>query len=113
MARSYCIGFGSGIINMDAAPTGLYQLWLEPNEKFFERVDENGGWPVKAKWAGIEHTVERYRPVTFTEKEIRTEWYTSFVSADEYYWWKISNAFKKEQTNKVIRKIGQSLITST
>jgi hypothetical protein len=87
-------------------PKFLFYLWCEPKDDFFRRVEEYGGWPFNAKWVGTRHGCEVQRVCTFTDLEVRDEWYTSIYSADDYYEWKLSperrQKIKAEARNELI-----------
>lgn len=84
---------------------GLYQIWMEPNEVLFARIDECGGWPWNAKSIVMKHTgCGGPRPCYFsTAENIRNEWNTSVATADEYYFWKLSDKAKEKLKSELIR----------
>jgi hypothetical protein len=67
---------------------------MESDDDFFKRLDALGGWPAGKLYVTMIHTVDTKRPCIFTDKPMHDEWYTTFHSADDYYWWKISPAGK-------------------
>lgn len=92
-------------------PKHLYHLGMsDKQEDFFKRIDDYGGWPLGAKWVGYRHGMEQYRPCTFTDHEVRDEWYTSIYCADDYYEWKLSperiQKIRDEARREIIRSLG-------
>lgn len=80
----------------------LYHNWCEPDEAFFKRIDEFGGWPLGMQYVSFYHMAGGPRPCEFGNTELRNEWWTTICSADDYYYWKISDQFKKnlEEENR-------------
>jgi len=75
---------------------GLYQQLSEPEDLFFRRIDQFGGWPVGYKYVTFVHSIENQRPCYFENKCRRDEMNTTICSADEYYWWKITELGKQQ-----------------
>ena len=82
---------------------GIYYLGSDTMEEFFTRIDNCGGWPLGRKFLTVRHTTEDERPCYFSDESIRDEWNTTMFSADEYYWWKMSDE-AKEKHRKTIRR---------
>lgn len=89
----------------------LYWSRGEDENIFFKRVDEEfGGWPHNAKSVVYRHTGEEPRYCYFCLVEnVRDEWNTSFFTADDYYWWKISQNKKQEIKKLMFSKLAQQL----
>lgn len=73
----------------------------ECKNAFFKRIDEYGGWPLDEnnnsyKYVGYFHTTEEKRECFFSNDYRRTDFQSSIYSVDQYYWWKISDNYKKE-----------------
>ena len=100
----------------EVKPT-LYHLWCEPLEKFLQRIDEFGGWPVNAKQVIYKHTGETQRPCYFstTEREVRDEWNTTVCFADDYYRWKLTPAaiekVRKEVKQELVNQLNRFIIS--
>lgn len=58
------------------------------DERFFDAIDQSGGWPVGYQFVGFEHTDSR--KAGFTNSSANTGWWTVVASADDYYLWKLS-----------------------
>lgn len=65
-----------------------------PNDKLFQDIDRTGGWPVGYEYVGFEHTTER--KAGFTKERISHGWWSSVASADDYYFWKLSERAKQK-----------------
>ncbi len=72
----------------------LHHVWTESEDDFFTRVDKVGGWPSDKKYVSFLHSDER--KCEFTEHYLRTEWWTTVYSCDDYYWWKVSTSRKED-----------------
>ncbi len=70
--------------------------------KLFEKVDATGGWPVEATQIGFDHTESRL--AAFTAGEYNSGWFTIVATADDYYWWKLSDKMKEGVRKAVISK---------
>jgi hypothetical protein len=64
-----------------------------PLGSFLLDIDNTGGWPIGFKYVSFHHSNKR--SCMFGNVPLRTEWWTTICSADDYYWWKISEAKKK------------------
>lgn len=64
--------------------------WAGDDAKFFQAIDEHGGWPVGYQFVGFEHTDER--AAGFCNSRQNTGWWTVIAAADDYYLWKLSPA---------------------
>jgi|GEM_PF-1127972 len=62
--------------------------WARDDGKFFQHIDDNGGWPVGFKYVGFEKTDER--AAGFTNSRTNSGWWTVLASSDDYYMWKLS-----------------------
>ncbi len=80
----------------------LCHRWGWRKEEFFEEVDKFGGWPLGKKFVSFAHSEER--ECVFGNTYLRTEWWTTVATADEYYFWKVSQEFKDEYRKNEIRK---------
>jgi hypothetical protein len=82
----------------DPEKASLYQIWREPTEVFFQRIDACGGWPALANQVVMRHTLQSKRLCYFSEAkhEIRDEWNTTIARADDYYLWKLSSAARQK-----------------
>lgn len=89
----------------EVVPNYLYHLWGDTDDEFFKRIDQFGGWPLGKTWVGFDHGVVRHRPCNFYDQEVRTGWVTTIHCADDYYWWKVSEARKLEYKQKVTREV--------
>lgn len=89
----------------EVPPNCLYHIWGDKEDDFFRRIEEFGGWPPGKAWVGFEHTGGMYRPCRFVDREVRHEWFTANYSADDYYWWKVSDARKLKYKNKVTAEV--------
>ena len=38
----------------------LHHVWMEKKERFFERIDKFGGWPLDKKYVNFFHSFEPY-----------------------------------------------------
>ncbi len=89
----------------------LYHVRIENNETFLKRIDECGGWPHNAKSVVSKHVCEHEIPCYFsTEEDVRDEWNTSILTADDYYWWKISKKKKDLIEQELRRKISREIL---
>lgn len=68
-------------------------------DAFFRQVDETGGWPLGYPFVAYHHSDKR--ECIFMSTQINTGWWTTVCSADEYYWWKVSEAKKRSITNDI------------
>lgn len=62
--------------------------WSGDDGKFFQSIDDNGGWPVGFKYVGFEHSDERN--AGFTNNPANTGWWTVIATSDDYFMWKLS-----------------------
>lgn len=74
----------------ETQPKGIYQRWNDSIDVFFKRVDENGGWPLDKKYIHYYHSGDDIRPCEFGNCVLRTGWWTTIYSSDDYYKWKLS-----------------------
>lgn len=77
-----------------------------PIEEFFPLIDATGGWPVGYQYVSFFHdgpTGNRY--CQFTTYPLRTGWWTTICSADDYYYWKISDTKKAEIREQARRQL--------
>jgi hypothetical protein len=84
----------------------IFHEWLVTTPAdLVKQIDENGGWPVAAKSLVMMHSTETRRPCYFSiVEDIRDEWNTSVMTADEYYWMKVSDARKSKFATEEIKK---------
>lgn len=86
---------------MTQAPPKLFNLWCESADDFFTRVEVSGGWPMHCRYVSTYHSLERERECRFGNDYLRTEWWTTAYSRDDYLWWKLSAERKKVEADKV------------
>lgn len=68
-------------------------------------IDATGGWPIHAKHLVMRHDMQEKRPCYFTNSPFpNNEWNTSVLTADEYYWEKVSIEKKIDFGNDCVRK---------
>jgi len=66
-------------------------------DDFLQAVDATGGWPNGFKFVSFYHAAEyEGRICRFSNSGINTGWWTVVCTADDYYWWKLSDAKKTE-----------------
>lgn len=66
------------------------------------KIDARGGWPVEAKSLVVRHGTQR--DCYFSEREsVNDPYNTSIMTADDYYWAKLSQKRKDEFSRKQIR----------
>jgi hypothetical protein len=87
----------------------LYQEWLESEDCFFKRVEELGGWPMDQAFVSIFHSINSKRPCEFGNQDLRTGWWTTIYSRDDYLWWKLSEPFKSELKAKHFQQFKQQI----
>jgi hypothetical protein len=63
---------------------------------FAARIDATGGWPLGYSHVSFLHGPDDNWWCTFTDGRAHNEWWSVVMSADEYYWIKISDAKKAE-----------------
>ena len=66
-------------------------------EEFLPEIDKTGGWPSGYTYVSFYHDGpcgDRY--CVFTNTPLRTGWWTTVCSADDYYYWKLSDTKKAE-----------------
>ena len=59
-------------------------------DKFFQGIDDTGGWPVGYRYVGFQHSDQR--AAGFTNSGQNDGWWTVIADADDYYLWKLSPA---------------------
>ena len=68
------------------------------DDEFFKAVDDTGGWAHGFKFVSFYHAVEyKDRVCMFTNESLRTGWWTTVASADDYFWWKLSPERKAKE----------------
>lgn len=67
------------------------------------QIDAAGGWPAEAKSLVMRHGTERDCYFT-TKANVRDEWNTTVMTADEYHFAKLSEKFKAELRLKTERE---------
>lgn len=79
-------------------------------EDFMAAIDKTGGWPVGYKCVQFYHAVEYSgRTCKFTNNDVNTGWWTTVCRADDYYWWKLSDAKKAEVLKDARRQLIRQL----
>ena len=79
-------------------------------EDFMAAIDKTGGWPVGYKYVQFYHAVENSgRTCIFTNNEVNTGWWSTVCMADDYYWWKLSDAKKAEVLKDARRQLIRQL----
>lgn len=88
----------------------LKHPWGDPPEKFMQLIDDTGGWPLGYTHVSFFHDGpcgDRY--CQFTTHPLHTGWWTTVCSADDYYFWKLSDAKKgailKDARKQLIRQL--------
>ena len=81
-------------------------------DDFMTAIDNTGGWPVAYKFVQFFHG-DWYtgRTCVFTNSGANTEWWTTVCTADDYYWWKISEVKKAEVKKEIRRQLISQLQT--
>lgn len=87
----------------------LFWHGLDTEDKFFGRIDVCGGWPLGAKFVIVQHTVENNRPCWFSDEPVRNEMNTVRNSADDYYWWKLSDERKAEHRKQSRQEFSEEI----
>jgi len=85
----------------------LIHLWLSKPEEFLAEIARTGGWPEGYTYVSFFHdgpSGDRY--CKFTTYSLRTEWWTTVATADDYYYWKLSDTKKAE----ILKEARQQLI---
>jgi len=80
----------------------LCHRWGAKDEEFFQEIDRCGGWPLGMRFVSLAHSEER--ECIFGNTYLRTGWWTTVATSDEYYLWKVSKEFKEKYRNDEIRK---------
>ena len=84
-----------------------------PKEDFMAEIDATGGWINGYKYVAFYHAdTNAGRVCKFTNDGINGPWWTVVCTSDDYYWWKISDAKKKEFATKIKRQVVDYLRTS-
>jgi hypothetical protein len=85
-------------------------------EEFLKKFDEIVGyWPAKASSLAYCHGTDEIidgvntRQFWFCSGMIRNEWNTSYITADEYYWFKLSEKSKSHIENQIRTKVMNNL----
>jgi hypothetical protein len=81
----------------------LHHVWCEPQHKFFQRIDECGGWPVGMKYVSFAHSDKR--ECQFGNEYLRTGWWTTIADSDEYFLWKLSDEAKRKLKAELKRQL--------
>lgn len=89
----------------------LFHLWLDTEDEFFTRLDSCGGWPIGQNYVVREHCCDRERPCHFSSTPQHDEWNTTLYSVDDYYWWKVSPAKKKQIYAQYWKKFKRKVIS--
>lgn len=90
----------------------FHPSYMKDDVRFFRMIDYLGGWPPSANSVVLQHQTNR--ACYFSKNtDIRNEWNTSIVTADEYYWWKLSDLRKEEFRKEIYKKVGQDLLSKS
>lgn len=73
-------------------------------DEFLSEVDATGGWPVGCLYVRFFH--DDQRQCLFTDDPINRcpEYWTTVCSADDYYWWKLSDKRKEKERAEMLKK---------
>ena len=85
----------------------LVHQWLSKPEDFLAEIEKTGGWPEGYTHVSFFHdgpAGDRY--CQFTTYPLCTGWWTTVATADDYYYWKLSNTKKAE----ILKEARQQLI---
>jgi len=85
----------------------LIHQWLSKPEDFLAEIEKTGGWPEGYTHVSFFHDGpggDRY--CKFTAYPLRTGWWTTVATADDYYYWKLSDTKKAE----IMKQARQQLI---
>jgi hypothetical protein len=82
--------------------TGLYWDSREPAAAFFNRIDKLGGWPLEAKYCIVQHGCDKQRSCYFSTRKVHDDWNSTIYSSDDYYWWKLSDHYKKQKRQDLL-----------
>lgn len=75
-------------------------------EDFLAAIDATGGWPIGYTHVSFYHAADYSgRYCKFTDHDLHTGWWTTVCTADDYYWWKISDAKKSAELKKARRQL--------
>jgi len=78
--------------------------------EFCQQIDNTGGWPVGFKYVSFFHAVEPSgRVCIFGNRELHEPYWTTVLSSDDYYWWKLSDAKKHECVLTAKRQLATQL----
>ncbi len=88
----------------------FHPSYIKDDEKFLRMIDFLGGWPVNAKSVVLQHQTNRACYFS-ADKDVRNGWNTSIVTADEYYWWKLSDTKKDRFRKEIYGSIGQDFLS--
>ena len=79
-------------------------------DDFMLAIDDTGGWPVGYKYVSFYHAAEYSgRYCRFTNNYLRTGWWTTVCSSDDYYFWKLSTEKKDEIMKEARRQLIRQL----
>jgi predicted metal-binding transcription factor (methanogenesis marker protein 9) len=87
----------------------IYYCLDEPIENVFKRIDACGGWRAGATHL-ITHCCKIKQPCYFSKIAVHNDYNTTICSADEYYWWKISNEGQAQIRMKIVEETKQRII---
>ena len=76
-------------------------FWNEAPEIMFHKIEEIGGWPKDKPFLAFYHG-DMPRECEFFAHEVRSEWWTTYLTRDEYLWWQLSPKFKTKRFDEVI-----------
>jgi hypothetical protein len=86
---------------------GLIHKWMCNPEDFLASIDATGGWPLG--WTHVSFFHGEERRCIFTKCELRTEWYTTVATADDYYWWKLSAGKKDAEASRARQEFANKI----
>ena len=86
---------------------GLEYSHLE-RKNFVAAIDAAGGWPLWATHVLFKHGDEPF-DCAFSDGPLRDEWWTTIMSADDYYWAKVSAEKKAEVRAEYRREMAQEI----
>lgn len=77
---------------------------------FMAAIDTTGGWPVGYKYVSFYHAAEYSgRYCKFTNDGRNSGWWTVVCTADDYHWYKLSEAKKADIFKESRRQLIQQL----
>lgn len=75
----------------------LIHRWNSTTEEFLAEIEKTGGWPQGYTHVSFFHDgPDGDRYCKFTTHVLRTGWWTTVATSDDYYYWKLSDAKREE-----------------